>query len=45
MIRILELPEDKRIFSSGYNCVLHLHCLVEEVEINAVEALIDPETN
>ena len=27
--------------SQGYTCVIHLHCLVEEVEISLVEAVFD----
>ncbi len=40
-LRVLELPEHKRIMSEGYTCVMHLHCLVEEIEISGVEAVFD----
>ena len=32
-ITLLELPEQKKLLSSGYRCQLHLHALMVEVEI------------
>jgi len=39
-IYVLELPEHKRIMSEGYSSVLHMHTCVQEVEISAVEAVL-----
>lgn len=35
-ITILELPEHKSIFSTGYSCVLHMHTAIEDVEVSAI---------
>eukprot|EP01017_Pseudomicrothorax_dubius_P027781 TRINITY_DN3242_c0_g1_i1.p1 TRINITY_DN3242_c0_g1~~TRINITY_DN3242_c0_g1_i1.p1 ORF type:complete len:577 (+),score=197.44 TRINITY_DN3242_c0_g1_i1:132-1862(+) len=40
-IDLLEIPEPKHIMSSGYQCVIHIHTAMEEVQITAVLAEID----
>lgn len=35
-LQMLELPEHKKILSTGYTCVMHLHTALEEVEITHV---------
>jgi peptide chain release factor subunit 3 len=37
----LELPEHKKIFSTGYTCVMHLHTTLEEIEITHVNTIYD----
>jgi len=32
-LQILELPDHKAIMSAGYSCVIHVHTIMEEVEI------------
>jgi translation elongation factor EF-1alpha len=41
-INVLEIPENKKLMSSGYECVLHMHAIAEQVEIFKVEAKYDP---
>jgi hypothetical protein len=43
-ITILELPEQKKLLSSGYECVMHMHAIANQVEIVKVEAKIEKET-
>lgn len=38
---MLELPEHKKIFSTGYTCVMHLHTALEEIEITHVNQIFD----
>jgi len=40
----MKLPEHKPILSQGYTCVLHMHTSVQEIEIEEVEAVMDPES-
>ena len=42
-LTILELPEHKPILSQGYKAVIHMHTIVEEIEIREVMAVIDKE--
>ena len=42
-ITILELPEHKPLFSQGYKAIIHMHTIVEEIEVNQVMAAIDKE--
>jgi peptide chain release factor subunit 3 len=37
-LTVLELLEHKKIISSGYECVIHMHAIVEEAQISKVEA-------
>lgn len=41
---MLEIPETKKLMSSGYECVLHMHAIAEQIEIFKVEAKWDPQT-
>jgi translation elongation factor EF-1alpha len=41
-INVLEIPESKKLMSSGYECVLHMHAIAEQIEIFKVEAKLDP---
>ena len=43
-LTVLELPEHKKLVSSGYECVIHMHAISEEAEISLVEAKIEKET-
>lgn len=43
-LTLLKLPEDKQILSQGYTCILHMHTSVNEIEIEEVEAIMDPES-
>lgn len=43
-ITILELPEQKKLLSSGYECVMHMHAISSQVEIVKVDAKVDKET-
>lgn len=43
-IKLLDLPEQKKIVSEGFACVMHLHTAVEEVEISAVEACLEKDS-
>jgi peptide chain release factor subunit 3 len=45
VINILELPEQKKLLSSGYECVMHMHAIAAQVEISKVEAKIEKTTN
>jgi len=40
-INVLEIPETKKLMSSGYECVLHMHAIAEQIEIFKVEAKWD----
>jgi len=42
-LTLLKLPEHKPIMSQGYTCVLHMHTSVNEIEIEEVEAIMNPE--
>lgn len=33
-INLLELPDHKPLFSAGYVCVLHMHTIMQEVEVS-----------
>lgn len=37
-LTVLELPEHKKIMSSGYECIIHMHAIAEEAQILEVEA-------
>lgn len=41
---ILELPDEKKLVSSGYECVIHMHAIAAQVEISKIEARIDKAT-
>lgn len=41
---MLELPE-KKLVSPGYECIIHLHAIVDGAEIMAVEAVENPDTH
>lgn len=41
---ILELPEQKKIMSSGYECVMHMHAISEECEVSHIEAKVEKGT-
>lgn len=43
-INVLEIPEAKKLISSGYECVLHMHAIAEQIEIFKVEAKFDSQT-
>ena len=43
-ITILELPEHKKLMSSGYECIIHMHAISEEAEISLIEAKIEKGT-
>jgi peptide chain release factor subunit 3 len=43
-ITILELPEEKKLLSSGYECILHMHAIAAQIEISHVTGRIDKET-
>jgi peptide chain release factor subunit 3 len=42
-IQVLDLPEKKQIMANGYQCVLHMHTIIEECNIDLV-AEIDRKT-
>ena len=42
-LTLLKLPVHKPIMSQGYTCVLHMHTSVQEMEIEEVETIINPE--
>jgi peptide chain release factor subunit 3 len=42
-IQILDLPEKKQIMANGYQCILHMHTIIEEVYIDLI-AEIDRKT-
>jgi len=35
-ITILELPEQKKLISSGYECVMHMHAIAVEISISKI---------
>lgn len=35
-VKILTLPEHKSILSTGYSCIMHLHCAIEDVAISQI---------
>jgi peptide chain release factor subunit 3 len=43
-LTVLELLEHKKIMSSGYECIIHLHAISEEAQISEVEAKEDKNT-
>ena len=43
-LHLLDLLEHKSLFSAGYKAILHIHAAVEECEISALLAQIDPKT-
>jgi peptide chain release factor subunit 3 len=43
-LHILDLLEHKAIFTAGYKAILHVHAVVEECEITALLAQVDPKT-
>ena len=42
-VTILELPDHKPLLSQGYKAIIHMHTIVEEIEVNEVLAVIDKE--
>lgn len=44
-LTVLELPEHKKLMSSGYECIIHMHTIAEEAEISLIEAKIDKKTD
>jgi peptide chain release factor subunit 3 len=40
-LKILTLPEHKSILSAGYQCILHLHCAIEDVSISQIICSIE----
>ena len=42
-LTLLKLLNHKPIISPGYTCILHIHTFVEEIEIEKVEARMNPE--
>ena len=44
-ITILELPEQKKLVSSGYECVMHMHAISVEMSISKVEARFEKDTS
>lgn len=42
-LTILELPEHKPILSQGYKAIIHMHTIVEEIEVKQVMAIFDKE--
>ncbi len=43
LVTILELPDHKPLLSQGYKAIIHMHTIVEEIEVNQVLAVIDKE--
>lgn len=43
-ITILELPEENKILSEGFQCVLHMHSMMEDVTVAKIRAMVDPKT-
>lgn len=43
-LEVLELPEHKKIMSTGYTCVMHLHTALEEIELTHVNKIWDENT-
>jgi translation elongation factor EF-1alpha len=37
----MELPDKKKIISDAFPCVMHMHCIQEEVEIKKVKSSLD----
>ena len=35
-IQLLDLPEKKQIMANGYQCVLHMHTIIEEITLDLV---------
>ena len=40
-IKVLELPDKKKIISDAFPAVMHMHCIQEEVEIKRVTKSLD----
>lgn len=43
-LHVLDLPETKKLISPGSQAVIHLHSSVENIQIEEVEAVENPET-
>ena len=43
-LAIVELLEHKSIFSTGYNAVIHIHSVTEEIEVKKLVSEMDPKT-
>eukprot|EP00828_Plagiopyla_frontata_P041087 TRINITY_DN574_c0_g1_i3.p1 TRINITY_DN574_c0_g1~~TRINITY_DN574_c0_g1_i3.p1 ORF type:complete len:836 (-),score=161.15 TRINITY_DN574_c0_g1_i3:47-2554(-) len=35
-LEILELPDHKQLMSAGYSCIIHMHTIMEEVEVSHI---------
>jgi len=40
-IKVMDLPDKKKIISDAFPCVMHMHCIQEEVEIKKVKSSLD----
>lgn len=38
-VTVLELPQEKKLLSSGYECILHMHAIAAQVEISKVQKI------
>jgi len=43
-IKVLDLPDKKKIISDGFPAIMHMHCIQEEVEIKKVIRSLDDPT-
>ena len=43
-VTILELPDTKKLVSNGYECILHMHAIASQAQIEKIEAKIIKET-
>ncbi|CAL6332185.1 unnamed protein product [Bathycoccus prasinos] len=43
-LAIVELLDHKSIFSTGYNAVIHIHSVTEEIEVKKLVSEMDPKT-
>jgi peptide chain release factor subunit 3 len=43
-LAIVELLDHKSIFSTGYNCIIHIHSVTEEIEVKKLISEMDPKT-
>ena len=41
---ILELPEEKKLLSSGYECMMHMHAIAVQIQISEMKGKIDKES-
>lgn len=42
-LTVLELPEDNKILSEGFECVIHMHSIMEDVRISKICAVRNKE--